>query len=95
MDVVDGAPRDSVRDEGPGGAAPARGSGLLERRDSVEALGGTITIAGPQGERTTPAAKLPLADTFDPRPTLPAGERRPSSRNGAKYAVRPARGASI
>jgi signal transduction histidine kinase len=63
--VADGRRRVSMRDEGPGDADPARVSGLLGRRDRVEVLGGTITIASPQGEGPTLVAKLRLADTFD------------------------------
>jgi signal transduction histidine kinase len=50
----------SIRDDGAGGADPARGSGLTGLTDRVEALGGTITIASPFGEGTSLFVELPL-----------------------------------
>ena len=50
----------SVRDDGVGGAAPRRGSGLIGLRDRVEALGGTIAVASPQGTGTTVRVRLPI-----------------------------------
>jgi signal transduction histidine kinase len=50
-----------VRDDGRGGVDPAAGSGLTGLRDRVEALGGTLAIAGPAGAGTTLRATLPLA----------------------------------
>jgi signal transduction histidine kinase len=41
-----------ARDDGIGGADPARGSGLVGLRDRVEALGGTISVWSPKGEGT-------------------------------------------
>jgi signal transduction histidine kinase len=49
-----------VRDDGIGGADPARGSGLVGLRDRVEALGGTIAIQSPDGAGTTVEVALPL-----------------------------------
>ncbi|GAA4263274.1 hypothetical protein GCM10022255_106340 [Dactylosporangium darangshiense] len=49
-----------VRDDGVGGADPARGSGLVGLTDRVDALGGTITIASPPGQGTSLQAELPL-----------------------------------
>lgn len=51
----------SVRDDGAGGADPARGSGLVGLKDRVEALGGTITVQSPAGAGTSLRAELPLA----------------------------------
>jgi signal transduction histidine kinase len=51
-----------VRDDGTGGADPARGSGLIGLKDRVEALGGTITVDSPAGAGTSLHAELPLAD---------------------------------
>jgi len=51
-----------VRDDGDGGADPARGSGLVGLKDRVEALGGTFTIDSPAGAGTFLHAELPLAD---------------------------------
>jgi len=52
--------RVSVRDEGPGGADPARGSGLLGLRDRVEASGGTMSLQSPPGAGTSLVVELPL-----------------------------------
>jgi signal transduction histidine kinase len=50
----------SIRDDGSGGADPARGSGLIGLTDRVDALGGTIDVASPAGQGTTLRARLPL-----------------------------------
>ena len=50
----------SVRDDGVGGADPARGSGLVGLRDRVEALGGTVAVDSPGGEGTAIEVALPL-----------------------------------
>ncbi len=50
----------SVRDDGVGGADPARGSGLIGLRDRVEAIGGTAVIQSPAGAGTTVLVSLPL-----------------------------------
>ena len=50
----------SVRDDGVGGADPARGSGLVGLRDRVEALGGTITFQSARGAGTAVDVLLPL-----------------------------------
>jgi hypothetical protein len=42
----------SIRDDGIGGADPARGSGLIGLRDRVQALGGSIEINSRPGEGT-------------------------------------------
>jgi signal transduction histidine kinase len=49
-----------VRDDGIGGADPARGSGLVGLRDRIEALGGTISVRSPKGEGTAVEVALPL-----------------------------------
>jgi signal transduction histidine kinase len=51
-----------IRDDGAGGADPARGSGLLGLKDRVEALGGTIAIRSPIGAGTSLDVKLPLSE---------------------------------
>jgi signal transduction histidine kinase len=51
----------TVSDDGPGGAAPERGSGLTGLTDRVEALGGTLTIASEDGRGTSLTAELPCA----------------------------------
>lgn len=50
----------SVRDDGVGGADPAKGSGLTGLTDRVEALGGTIKITSPPGKGTAVSAELPV-----------------------------------
>ncbi|MFL5962664.1 MAG: GAF domain-containing sensor histidine kinase [Gaiellaceae bacterium] len=50
----------AVRDDGVGGADPARGSGLLGLKDRVEAIGGTISIDSPHGAGTSLRVELPL-----------------------------------
>jgi signal transduction histidine kinase len=50
----------AVRDDGVGGADPARGSGLVGLRDRVEALGGTIAFHSAKGLGTAVEAMLPL-----------------------------------
>jgi signal transduction histidine kinase len=53
----------SVRDDGVGGADPARGSGLVGLRDRVEALGGTIVFQSAKGAGTAVEVVLPLGRT--------------------------------
>jgi signal transduction histidine kinase len=60
-EAVEGALRLCVRDDGAGGADPARGSGLVGLKDRVEALGGSIAVQSPVGAGTTLHAELPLA----------------------------------
>jgi signal transduction histidine kinase len=50
----------SVRDDGAGGADPARGSGLIGLRDRVEALGGSLEVSSPPGQGTQISVQLPL-----------------------------------
>jgi GAF domain-containing protein len=50
----------SIRDDGIGGADPARGSGLIGLRDRVQALGGSIEISSPRGAGTAILVLLPL-----------------------------------
>ena len=50
----------SIRDDGVGGADPARGSGLIGLRDRAEALGGSIEVSSPPGEGTLILVELPL-----------------------------------
>jgi signal transduction histidine kinase len=59
----------SVRDDGVGGADPARGSGLIGLTDRVQALGGSIEISSPRGAGTAILVVLPL------RPDRPLDHR--------------------
>ncbi|HTF51383.1 MAG TPA: GAF domain-containing protein [Pseudonocardia sp.] len=56
----DSSLRLSIRDDGVGGAEPARGSGLVGLRDRVEALGGLIEITSPAGHGTHIVVQFPL-----------------------------------
>ncbi|HEX6520334.1 MAG TPA: GAF domain-containing protein [Streptosporangiaceae bacterium] len=49
-----------VRDDGIGGADPARGSGLLGLKDRIEALGGTFAFHSPVGLGTTVSCEFPV-----------------------------------
>jgi len=50
----------SIRDDGLGGADPARGSGLIGLRDRAEALGGSLEVSSPPGAGTLMIVQLPL-----------------------------------
>src|SRR3954447_1630787 len=60
-DITGDALRVEVRDNGQGGAAFSRGTGLLGLRDRVEALGGRLSLDSPRGAGTTLTAEFPLA----------------------------------
>jgi signal transduction histidine kinase len=60
VEAVDRVLRLSVRDDGVGGADPARGTGLLGLKDRIEAQGGTSSVHSPPGEGTTLRVELPL-----------------------------------
>jgi signal transduction histidine kinase len=60
VSTVDARLRIVARDDGVGGADPARGSGLLGLRDRVEALGGTMAVQSPVGSGTVVDLELPL-----------------------------------
>jgi len=55
-----------VRDDGVGGVAAKRGSGILGLTDRVEALGGRFTLASPPGRGTTISVELPIATSATP-----------------------------
>ena len=48
-----------VHDDGNGGAAPERGTGLLGLKDRIEALGGTFDVHSPLGAGTTVICRIP------------------------------------
>jgi signal transduction histidine kinase len=58
--TLDGSLLLSVRDDGVGGADPARGSGLAGLTDRVEALGGSISFHSAAGAGTHITVDLPL-----------------------------------
>jgi signal transduction histidine kinase len=61
VDMADGVLRLDVRDDGVGGADPARGSGLIGLRDRVEATGGTFRLKSRRGEGTHLLIELPVS----------------------------------
>jgi signal transduction histidine kinase len=61
VEQMDGALHLSIRDDGVGGADPARGSGLIGLRDRVQAMGGAIHIDSPAGAGTGVLVSLPPA----------------------------------
>jgi PAS domain S-box-containing protein len=60
VEARDGVLGLSIRDDGRGGADPARGSGLIGLTDRVDALGGTIEVTSPVGAGTTLLIRLPI-----------------------------------
>src|SRR5205085_8942474 len=62
----------SIRDDGVGGADPARGSGLVGLTDRVEALGGSIHVQSRPGDGTQITAELPLEPGRGTNPDEPS-----------------------
>jgi signal transduction histidine kinase len=62
----------SIRDDGVGGADPARGSGLVGLTDRVEALGGSIHARSRPGAGTHITAELPLELGLERNPEQPS-----------------------
>jgi signal transduction histidine kinase len=60
VDRDDGLVRLAVRDDGVGGADPARGSGLIGIKDRVESTGGTLRVESHPGQGTSLLVELPL-----------------------------------
>jgi signal transduction histidine kinase len=60
LDVPDGTLRLAIRDDGIGGADPARGSGLTGLSDRVEAVGGTLDVTSPADGGTTLLIAIPV-----------------------------------
>jgi signal transduction histidine kinase len=60
LEKADAILRLCVRDDGAGGADPARGSGLIGLKDRVEVLGGTIEITSTPGSGTALLVKIPI-----------------------------------
>jgi signal transduction histidine kinase len=50
----------AIRDDGIGGADPAKGSGLTGLRDRIEAVGGTFDVTSPAGGGTTLLIEIPV-----------------------------------
>jgi signal transduction histidine kinase len=60
LDTPDRGVRLAIRDDGIGGADPARGSGLTGLRDRIEAVGGTLEVTSPAGRGTTLLIQIPV-----------------------------------
>ncbi|MEV7968044.1 DUF4118 domain-containing protein [Sphaerisporangium sp. NPDC088356] len=63
----------SIRDDGIGGADPARGSGLIGLSDRVEALGGSMEIVSPVGRGTSLLVEIPVDAVRPPSSSGVAG----------------------
>jgi signal transduction histidine kinase len=72
LEPRNGCLRLSVRDDGVGGADPARGSGLVGLTDRVEALGGSIQVRSRVGDGTHITAELPLELELERNPEQPS-----------------------
>jgi signal transduction histidine kinase len=70
----DGRVRLGVRDDGVGGADPARGSGLVGLKDRVEATGGTLRVQSHPGQGTSLLVELPI-DIAQPPGTVSSSAR--------------------
>jgi signal transduction histidine kinase len=57
----------AIRDDGIGGADPARGSGLTGLSDRLEAVGGSLHITSPVGGGTTLLIQIPAESQDKPR----------------------------
>ncbi|MGA4841715.1 sensor histidine kinase [Streptomyces sp. G45] len=58
---TDGALRIAVRDDGHGGADPARGTGLTGLADRLAVLDGTLTVTSPPGGPTALSVEVPCS----------------------------------
>jgi signal transduction histidine kinase len=67
----DGSLLVSIRDDGIGGADPARGSGLVGLTDRVQALGGSIRVSSRPGDGTHITAELPVVPEAARNPEQP------------------------
>ena len=54
-----------IEDDGVGGAAPGRGTGLIGLKDRVDTLGGTISLASPVEAGTTIRVRLPAGPAVE------------------------------
>jgi signal transduction histidine kinase len=61
LNTHEGGVRVAIRDDGVGGADPARGSGLVGLSDRIEALGGTFEVTSPADGGTTLLIGIPAA----------------------------------
>ena len=63
LERSDGGLRLRVRDDGVGGADPARGTGLIGLSDRVQALGGAVVVESPPADGTCLEVTLPIIVT--------------------------------
>ena len=61
----------AVRDDGIGGADPARGAGLVGLSDRIEAAGGTLHVTSPPGVGTTLLIEIPVKGQDNPEAPEP------------------------
>jgi signal transduction histidine kinase len=66
LSAPDAMVRVAIRDDGVGGADPARGSGLVGLSDRIEALGGTLELTSPAGRGTTLLIEVPAENQDNP-----------------------------
>ena len=85
----------AVRDDGGGGADPARGCGLMGLKDRVEAIGGILRVRSRPGEGTTLLAELPAraghpppANRLDGEVFVRAGPGAPDGGHGGRARTR-------
>jgi signal transduction histidine kinase len=71
LDTAGAMLRLAIRDDGIGGADPARGSGLVGLSDRIEALGGTLHVSSPAGNGTTLLIEIPAGHQASPAGTEP------------------------
>ncbi|MBM7167892.1 sensor histidine kinase [Streptomyces sp. G44] len=72
---TDGVLRVEVRDDGRGGADPARGTGLTGLADRLAVLGGTLTVTSPPGGPTVLSVEIPCQAHPHPPPPPPTPPR--------------------
>jgi signal transduction histidine kinase len=70
-----GVLRVCIRDDGCGGADPARGSGIVGLRDRAEALGGRMTLSSSTGKGTSVVVEIPLSQPAAESAVGPASRR--------------------
>jgi signal transduction histidine kinase len=71
LDTPDALVRLAIRDDGIGGADPARGSGLTGLRDRIEAVGGTFQVTSFTGSGTTLLIEIPVQYQDNPGASQP------------------------
>jgi signal transduction histidine kinase len=94
VETRDRALRVAVRDDGVGGADPARGTGLLGLTQRAQAIGGTVSLHSPPAAGTLLDAELPLGEQSRHPARIPPPPGRDGLSRGSEQAcssqVRPA-----